>query len=54
MLHAHVASLDIAHYMAGQPLPQLSTTLWLDDEETVRNRQRSLVAARQQYLGTRR
>ncbi|MBV6703137.1 hypothetical protein KV557_39620 [Kitasatospora aureofaciens] len=46
--------LDIAHFMAGRPLPAPSTTLWLDDEETVRNRWRALVAVRRNHLDTRR
>ncbi|MFJ3221582.1 hypothetical protein ACIPLC_37420 [Kitasatospora sp. NPDC086801] len=45
--------LDIAHHMAGLPLPAPSTTLWLDDEETVRNRWRALVTARRSHLNTR-
>ncbi|MFG2910920.1 ATP/GTP-binding protein [Kitasatospora sp. NPDC048286] len=38
---------DIAHFMAGRPLPAPSTTQWLDDEDTVRNRWRTLVTTRQ-------
>lgn len=37
---------DIAHYMAGLPLPA-STTQWIDGEEPVRAAWRALVAARQ-------
>ncbi|MFI9366505.1 ATP/GTP-binding protein [Kitasatospora sp. NPDC053057] len=42
--------LDIAHFMAGLPLPAPSTTQWLDDEETVRNRWHALVTERQERL----
>ncbi|MFF5475363.1 ATP/GTP-binding protein [Streptomyces achromogenes] len=45
---------DIAHVMAGQPLPQPSTTRWLEPEETVRRRWETLVAERQHRLGIRR
>ncbi len=38
--------LDLTHFMADLPLPHASTTLWLDDVETVRNRWRTLVTAR--------
>ena len=38
---------DIAHYMAGLPLPTASTTQWIDGEEPVRTAWRALVAARQ-------
>ncbi|MFJ7250156.1 ATP/GTP-binding protein [Kitasatospora sp. NPDC098652] len=44
--------LDIAHFMAGLPLPAPSTTQWLDDEETVRNRWHALVTERQERLRT--
>ncbi|WP_078661407.1 ATP/GTP-binding protein [Streptomyces sp. NRRL B-24484] len=40
--------LDIAHFMADRPLPAPSTTQWLDAEETVRTRWRSLVTGRQE------
>ncbi|MER8188397.1 zeta toxin family protein [Kitasatospora sp. NPDC094015] len=36
----------IAHFMAGRPLPTPSTTRWLDDEDTVRTRWRTLVTTR--------
>ncbi|WP_033818444.1 hypothetical protein [Kitasatospora sp. MBT63] len=42
--------LDIAHFMAGQPLPSPSTTRWLDTAETVRLRWHSLVTERQERL----
>ncbi|MGI5451507.1 ATP/GTP-binding protein [Streptomyces sp. CA-243310] len=38
---------DIAHYMAGLPLPSTSTTRWIDGEEPVRAAWRALVHARQ-------
>ncbi|MGW9612686.1 hypothetical protein [Streptomyces diastaticus] len=37
---------DIAHFMAGLPLPSASTAQWLTDEATVRARWRHLVQAR--------
>ncbi|MGW3046226.1 hypothetical protein ACWC9T_41090 [Kitasatospora sp. NPDC001159] len=36
--------------MAGRPLPQPSAVRWLDDEDTVRTRWRTLVTARQNHL----
>lgn len=39
--------VDIAHYMAGLPLPAASTTQWINGEEPVRAAWRSLVRARQ-------
>ncbi|WP_031077722.1 hypothetical protein [Streptomyces sp. NRRL WC-3742] len=45
---------DIAHYMAGLPLPHPSTTRWLDDENEVRARWRTLVTTRQDRLNARR
>ncbi|MFE9427714.1 ATP/GTP-binding protein [Kitasatospora sp. NPDC006697] len=39
--------LDIAHYMAGQPLPHPTSTRWLDTEDTVRARWRATVTGRQ-------
>ncbi|MFJ4329151.1 ATP/GTP-binding protein [Streptomyces tricolor] len=44
---------DIAHFMAGQPLPQPSTARWLEPEETVRRRWETLVAERRHHLGIR-
>ncbi|MFH9663527.1 hypothetical protein ACH4NF_35240 [Streptomyces sp. NPDC017248] len=44
---------DIAHFMAGQPLPQPSTARWLEAEETVRRRWETLVAERRHHLGIR-
>ncbi|MFE6869578.1 ATP/GTP-binding protein [Kitasatospora sp. NPDC057692] len=37
---------DIAHFMADRPLPSPSATRWLDDEDTVRTRWRTLVTTR--------
>ncbi|MBL1086769.1 ATP/GTP-binding protein [Streptomyces actinomycinicus] len=45
--------VDIAHFMAGQPLLQPSTTAWLDTEDAVRNRWRTLVDERQRHLNAR-
>ncbi|MFE2556555.1 ATP/GTP-binding protein [Streptomyces sp. NPDC059352] len=39
--------VDIAHHMAGLPLPTASTTRWIDGEEPVRAAWRALVQARQ-------
>ncbi|MGW1598783.1 ATP/GTP-binding protein [Streptomyces sp. NPDC002343] len=44
---------DIAHFMAGQPLPQPSTARWLEPEDTVRRRWETLVAERRHHLGIR-
>lgn len=44
--------LDIAHFMAGRPLPAPSRTRWLATEESVRNRWRALVTERQEHLRT--
>ncbi|MFF9002069.1 hypothetical protein ACF1GW_22130 [Streptomyces achromogenes] len=44
---------DIAHFMAYRPLPQPSTTRWLEPEETVRGRWETLVAERRHHLGIR-
>ncbi|MFD9592098.1 hypothetical protein ACFWA9_04975 [Kitasatospora sp. NPDC059973] len=38
--------------MAGLPLPQPSAVQWLDDENTVRTRWRTLVTNRQDHLRT--
>ncbi|MEV6841718.1 hypothetical protein AB0N17_46305 [Streptomyces sp. NPDC051133] len=43
---------DIARFMAGRPLPQPTITRWLDDEDAVRNRWRTLVTARHGHLRT--
>ncbi|MGY4966599.1 ATP/GTP-binding protein [Streptomyces sp. 900105245] len=43
--HAYYA--DIAHYMAGLPLPAPSPTTWLDGPDAVRTRWRQLVEGRQ-------
>ncbi|WP_405444497.1 hypothetical protein OG350_37600 [Streptomyces achromogenes] len=37
--------------MARQPLPQPSTTRWLEPEETVRRRWETIVAERRHHLG---
>ncbi|MFE9259230.1 hypothetical protein [Streptomyces sp. NPDC006879] len=41
---------DIAHYMAGLPLPEPSTTRWTVNEADVRSAWRGLVRARQEHL----
>ncbi|AXE27946.1 ATP/GTP-binding protein (plasmid) [Streptomyces globosus] len=41
---------DIAHFMAGLPLPELSTTRWTRSEDDVRSAWRGLVQARQEHL----
>ena len=44
--------VDIAHFMAALPLPSSHTPPhWLDDENTVRNRWRTLVTDRRHHLG---
>ncbi|MGW8330268.1 ATP/GTP-binding protein [Streptomyces sp. NPDC055897] len=42
--------VDIAHFMAGLPLPGPSATRWTSSEERVRSAWRGLVHARQQHL----
>ncbi|MEU5092828.1 hypothetical protein [Streptomyces sp. NPDC021356] len=37
---------------AEQPLPQPSTTRWLDSEDTVRSRWRAIAMERRRHLGT--
>ncbi|GLW58120.1 hypothetical protein [Kitasatospora phosalacinea] len=44
--------LDIAHFMAGRPLPRPSRTHWLAPEETVRERWHDLVTARRRQRGS--
>jgi hypothetical protein len=44
--------LDIAHFMAGRPLPSPSTTRWLDTEDTVRNHWHALVTGRREHPHT--
>ncbi|MGW7369442.1 hypothetical protein ACWGI8_40000 [Streptomyces sp. NPDC054841] len=41
---------DIAHFMAGLPLPESSTTRWTTSEDDVRTAWRGLVQARQEHL----
>ncbi|KIF03876.1 ATP/GTP-binding protein, partial [Streptomyces sp. RSD-27] len=41
---------DIAHFMAGLPLPEVSTTRWTMSEDDVRSAWRGLVQARQEHL----
>ncbi|GAA0454538.1 ATP/GTP-binding protein [Streptomyces olivaceiscleroticus] len=45
---------DIAHFMAGLPLPaeSASAARWLDGEQATRERWRALVTARREYLRT--
>ncbi|MEU2866921.1 hypothetical protein ACIQWL_53865 [Streptomyces mirabilis] len=43
---------DIAHCMAGIPLPEPSTTVWLDGPEEVRTRWHQLVQDRRTHLDT--
>ncbi|MEU9405753.1 ATP/GTP-binding protein [Streptomyces sp. NPDC048281] len=56
-LHALTATSDryyrdIAHSIAGLPLPEPSTTLWLDDPEEVRARWHRILQDRRTRLGT--
>ncbi|WP_331762383.1 hypothetical protein [Streptomyces sp. NBC_01508] len=44
---------DIAHFMAGLPLPGASVIRWTENEEHVRSTWRGLVQARQEHLRTR-
>ncbi|MEU2228624.1 hypothetical protein [Streptomyces sp. NPDC018347] len=41
---------DIAHFMAGLPLPEPSITRWTTSEDTVRSAWRGLVQARKEHL----
>ncbi|MFI1155100.1 hypothetical protein [Streptomyces sp. NPDC020817] len=41
---------DIAHYMAGLPLPEPSTTRWTKSEADVRSAWHGLVRVRQEHL----
>ncbi|MEW2489864.1 hypothetical protein [Streptomyces sp. NPDC048411] len=43
---------DIAHFMAGLPLPGPSAIRWTESEEHVRTAWRGLVQARQEHLRT--
>ncbi|WP_406404872.1 hypothetical protein OH805_37515 [Streptomyces sp. NBC_00879] len=45
--------VDIAHFMADLPLDTPSPTQWIDGEQPTRDRWRSLVTARREYLLTR-
>ncbi|MGW8065896.1 ATP/GTP-binding protein [Streptomyces ziwulingensis] len=45
--------VDVAHFMAGLPLPELSAIRWTTSEEQVRTAWRRLVQNRQAYLRTR-
>ncbi|MFC6987100.1 hypothetical protein [Streptomyces cirratus] len=44
--------VDVAHFMAGLPLPGPSATRWTESEEHVRSSWRRLVEARQEHLRT--
>lgn len=44
--------VDIAHFMAGLPLPGPSDIRWTESEEHLRSAWRSLVLARQEHLRT--
>ncbi|MQS16191.1 hypothetical protein F7Q99_29170 [Streptomyces kaniharaensis] len=46
----HAYYTDIAHYMAALPLTTPSTAHWIDGQDTVRNRWRTLVTTRQDHL----
>ncbi|MFD9458331.1 ATP/GTP-binding protein [Streptomyces sp. NPDC059985] len=48
---AYAYYADIAHYMAGLPLPTSSAARWIDGEGQTRNRWHSLVAARRIQTG---
>ncbi|WP_052715416.1 tetratricopeptide repeat protein [Streptomyces avermitilis] len=45
---------EIAAFMAGLPLPQASSTRWIDDEPATRQRWHALVTNRRQHLHTQR
>lgn len=42
---------DIAHFMAGIPVPASSTTRWLDSPDLTRARWQRIVDARREHLG---
>ncbi|MFD0272157.1 hypothetical protein ACFVGY_37165 [Streptomyces sp. NPDC127106] len=44
--------VDVAHFMAGLPLPAPSAIRWTENEEHVRSAWRRLVHARQEHLFT--
>ncbi|MFJ3882950.1 hypothetical protein ACIPW5_36560 [Streptomyces sp. NPDC090077] len=44
--------VDVAHFMAGLPLPAPSAIRWTESEEHVRSAWRRLVHARQEHLPT--
>ncbi|MFF4424722.1 hypothetical protein ACFY04_28770 [Streptomyces sp. NPDC001549] len=43
---------EIAHFMAGLPLPAPSSTIWCDDPDSVRSRWHQVVQDRRTRLGT--
>ncbi|MEU7244910.1 hypothetical protein ACI2L4_35125 [Streptomyces sparsogenes] len=47
---AHAYYIDIAHFMADQPLAEPSTARWLDGAEPTRRRWRALVTARRDLV----
>lgn len=48
----HTYCTEIAHFMAGLPLPEPSTTRWTTNEDDVRSAWHTLVQARQEHLHT--
>ncbi|MFB6814364.1 hypothetical protein ACFCV8_07440 [Streptomyces sp. NPDC056347] len=49
----HTYYTDIAHFMAGLPLPEPSTTRWTTTTDHVRSTWHTVVQARQNHLRTR-